>query len=362
MRTTLVVKPTRERIAHVLETARQMLDMEVAYLADTRDGFRTYAVVGEDGPIGAPDDEAVLFERACGLAVLRAQRNDLTASAGMEPTSGLAIAERLGEISCVGVPVVLCDGEVFGTFCCLGRQSHRQVKAREIQMMEFLGQLIADQLDYEQVEDERRTSELATRTITTLVAALEARDGYTEAHSEAVAELAVAIGHRLGIAGQDLADLQSIALLHDIGKLGIPDSVLRKPGPLDADEWVQMRRHPEIGAVLVSSMQSIAHLAPAIRAGHERWDGKGYPDELTREQIPVAARIVLIADAFHAMTSPRPYRAGLSPDQACIELEAHTGTQFWPEGVSAALEILAPRARARASWHEDALRESVFQN
>lgn len=191
----------------------------------------------------------------------------------------------------------------------------------------------------------RRQTELPSVQITggpvsALMGLLEARDGYIEEHSEAVAEMAGELGRCLGLEGQELDDVRTAATLHDIGKLGVPDAILNKPGPLSDDEWTVMRRHPEIGAELVESMRPLAHLAPVIRAGHERWDGTGYPDELAGEEIPLGARVILIADAVHAMISDRPYRHGIPLAQARGELQAHAGTQFWPEGVRAALEIL----------------------
>lgn len=186
-------------------------------------------------------------------------------------------------------------------------------------------------------------------TVGALIASLQVRDGYTQMHSEEVLGLAVAIGERLGLTEAQLADLRIVSVLHDIGKLGIPDAVLHKPGRLNDEEWALMRRHPEIGAELVGAMRPIAHLAPVIRAEHERWDGHGYPDGLRGEQIPLAARIVLIADAYHAMTSDRPYRKAMDHREACAELERHSGTQFWPAAVSCVLAILRAEAREAAA-------------
>jgi HD-GYP domain-containing protein (c-di-GMP phosphodiesterase class II) len=128
--------------------------------------------------------------------------------------------------------------------------------------------------------------------------------------------------------------------MHDIGKLGVSDAILRKPGTLTEAEWVEMRRHAEIGEHIIASTPELAHLAPTIRADHERWDGAGYPDGLAGEQIPLASRIVFVSDAYHAMTSERPYRAPLTPTEARGELERNAGSQFCPTVVAAALEVL----------------------
>ena len=131
-----------------------------------------------------------------------------------------------------------------------------------------------------------------------------------------------------------------VALLHDVGKLGVPEAILQKPGSLDEAEWLIMRSHSAMGERVVASVPSLAHLAPAIRAEHERWDGAGYPDGLAGTDIPLASRICLACDAWHAMTSDRPYRAALSEPEARAELQRHAGTQFCPRTVAALLAML----------------------
>src|SRR2546421_39461 len=125
------------------------------------------------------------------------------------------------------------------------------------------------------------------------------------------------------------------AELHDVGKLAIPDSILNKPGPLDQEEWAFMRRHTLIGERIVASAVSLREAAPIVRATHERWDGAGYPDGVGGEQIPLAARIIAVCDAFDAMVTTRPYRIGMSPEDALAELRRCAGTQFDPAVVDA---------------------------
>ena len=120
-----------------------------------------------------------------------------------------------------------------------------------------------------------------------------------------------------------------------MGKIGIPDAVLQKRGGLDEEEWKLMRQHPVIGGSIVAGTESLAHLAPMVRAEHERWDGAGYPDGLSGEQIPLPSRIVFACDAYHAMTSDRPYRSAMPISEAIGELERHRGSQFDPEVVAA---------------------------
>lgn len=168
-----------------------------------------------------------------------------------------------------------------------------------------------------------------------LLGALAARDNYTGSHSETVVELATGVAGRLGLSGHEVVAVRQVGLLHDIGKIGIPDSILQKPGTLDAAEWKLMRQHPVVGAKIVAGTESLAHLASMVRAEHERWDGGGYPDGLEGEQIPLASRIIFACDAYHAMTSDRPYRRAMPVDQALQELEHNAGSQFDPAVVAA---------------------------
>jgi PAS domain S-box-containing protein len=174
-----------------------------------------------------------------------------------------------------------------------------------------------------------------------LLAALDARDHYTGAHSEAVVDLSRAVALRLDLSEPKVEEVTQTALLHDIGKVGIPDSVLLKAGPLTELEWELMREHPAIGARIVSGLKPLAHLAPAVRAEHERWDGGGYPDGLSGTAIPVASRITFACDAYHAMISDRPYRKSLGHETATERLQNNAGSQFDPDVVSALIDVLA---------------------
>jgi putative nucleotidyltransferase with HDIG domain len=183
-----------------------------------------------------------------------------------------------------------------------------------------------------------------------LAAALATRDAYTWEHSVAVVWLALECAREIGLSEDAVVELHDVALLHDIGKLAVPDAILTKPGRLSEAEWDVMRRHPVVGAELLGGVETLRHLAPTVRAEHERWDGRGYPDGLAGEQIPVASRIVLACDAYHAMVSRRPYREPLTSRAARAELATNMGTQFWPEAAKALLSVLertAPRDRSQ---------------
>ena len=189
-------------------------------------------------------------------------------------------------------------------------------------------------------EERSRAAEAYGSVVRSLAAALSARDGYTGEHSNTVRDLAVAVGRAIGLEGRALAEVEAGALLHDVGKIGIPDAILHKPGPLDEAEWVLMREHPAIGERILRQLPGLADVALAVRHEHERWDGNGYPDGLAGEEIPLTSRIVLACDAFNALVSDRPYRRALTIDEAFAELERSAGTQFDPTVVAALLEHL----------------------
>jgi HD-GYP domain-containing protein (c-di-GMP phosphodiesterase class II) len=177
-----------------------------------------------------------------------------------------------------------------------------------------------------------------------LMAALEARDCDTEKHSHAVVSLALKVGVRMELSMEELRELESVAMLHDIGKLGIPDAILLHGGDLDDEQWAVMRKHVVYGAEMVALLPPLAQLAAGIRASHERWDGCGYPDALAGEEIPLSSRIVSVCDAYHAMTSDRPYRKAMGERRAVEELACHAGDQFCPKVVAATLLVLSEQA------------------
>jgi putative nucleotidyltransferase with HDIG domain len=161
-----------------------------------------------------------------------------------------------------------------------------------------------------------------------LVRALDARDTHTAGHSAAVAVYARDVALKLGLASDEVAKIQLAALLHDIGKIGVPSEVLHKEGELDEAEWELIRNHPEVGASIAGEAPIFREIAELIRSHHERPDGRGYPAGLGSDQIPLASAVIGIADAYNAMTSHRPYRAALSPEEAMEELRRGAGSQF----------------------------------
>jgi HD-GYP domain-containing protein (c-di-GMP phosphodiesterase class II) len=167
-----------------------------------------------------------------------------------------------------------------------------------------------------------------------LTAAIDAKDPYTWGHSERVARIAVRLGKQMGLPHAVLSDLYLAGLLHDIGKIGIRDSVLQKPGRLTPEEMDHIRQHAVIGDRLVSNLRPLSHLRPGVRNHHERWDGKGYPDGLGGEQVPLLARILAVADSCDAMMAARPYRPALPPARIDSIMVEGAGSQWDPDVIA----------------------------
>jgi diguanylate cyclase (GGDEF)-like protein len=197
-----------------------------------------------------------------------------------------------------------------------------------------LGSALRSALLYEQLD------RAYLGTAEALATALEAKDSYTAQHAHSIVQWAEAVGRQLGMDEAQLRDLRYGAVFHDIGKIAIPEAILNKQGPLNDAECEIMQRHTIVGEQILAPVEFLAGVRPIVRHEHERWDGEGYPDGLSGEDIPLGARIVLVCDAFHAMTSDRPYRTAMSHADARAELIAGAGTQFDPRIVDAFLAVL----------------------
>lgn len=186
-----------------------------------------------------------------------------------------------------------------------------------------------------------------TETIEALVSALEARDPYTEAHAGRIRDTAIALSVAMQVPVEQRRAIRLGSILHDVGKIGVSDSILLKPGPLTDEEWVVMRSHPEIGEKMLQGIDFLTPALPIVRHHHERWDGNGYPDRLTKQEIPIGARIVAVCDSYDAMTTDRPYRKAMSIEEACDELKRCSETQFDPDCVDLLVDVVAEMGESR---------------
>lgn len=182
--------------------------------------------------------------------------------------------------------------------------------------------------------------EMTTQTITAIANALDAKDTYTEGHAERVSAYSAHIAEKLGMSEEEVRNIRFVALFHDIGKIGVPDSVLNKPGRLSTEEFDQMKQHTVVGGEIIKDLDMIPGVFVGARYHHERYDGTGYPEGLKGAEIPQIARIIAVADAYDAMTTNRIYRNRLTNEQALSELEKGMGTQFDPDAVSALIDML----------------------
>jgi HD-GYP domain-containing protein (c-di-GMP phosphodiesterase class II) len=189
-----------------------------------------------------------------------------------------------------------------------------------------------------------RLQDMYLGAIGSLAAAIEARDPYTVGHSARVTQYAVAIAEGMGLTQPEIEELRLAGLLHDLGKIGVPDSILNKPGRLSEEEFSAIKMHPALSMRIIEPLPHLGNIIPIIYHHHEHFDGSGYMDGKSGEKIPLGARIITVADSFEAMTSDRPYRKALSRHEAMMELKRCSGSQFDPRVVSVFVDLLEKTA------------------
>jgi HD-GYP domain-containing protein (c-di-GMP phosphodiesterase class II) len=225
-------------------------------------------------------------------------------------------------------PLKLERGRVGALTATLG---DRVIEARELRLLAGLAH--QSKLAIENAEHYDNLERTFVSTVASLANALEANDEYTSSHARWITDMALLVGRELRLDREALKRLEFGALFHDIGKIGIPSEILQKPGPLTDEEFEIVKQHPELGERILAPIDRLADVRPIVRACHERWDGLGYPDGKAELEIPIEARIVLVCDAFHAMTTDRPYRGRLPAEEAVRRLRASAGSQFDPNVV-----------------------------
>lgn len=239
--------------------------------------------------------------------------------------------------SIIAVPL-LTKGKLIGVVEVLNKKNNKQFNEEDKSLLEAFANQAAVAIEnaklYENLND------MFLNTVKSLAAAIETKDIYTRGHSERVTKYSELIAKELGLPDSDIKDLKLAGLLHDIGKIGIDESILRKPSKLTNAEFQEIKKHPVFAANILESIPQMKVIIPAIKHHHERYDGQGYPDGLKDNDIPYFARILSVADTFDAMTSNRPYRDALPIERCLQEIKACSGTQFDPEIVNAAIKVL----------------------
>ena len=219
--------------------------------------------------------------------------------------------------------------------------SGREMETEERRLLETLAMQAAVAIENARLFEE--TQKTYYETLKSLATALEARDAYTQGHSERVAGLSIEIAKKMEIPEEERKEIYSVALLHDIGKIGVRDEILLKPDALTADEWKIIQGHPVFGDAILTPLKFLSKVAGMVKHHHERWDGAGYPSKLKGEEIPIASRIVAAADTFDALTSDRPYRDRKTKEEAVSIIKAEAGKQFDPRIVDALLKAIGER-------------------
>jgi putative nucleotidyltransferase with HDIG domain len=334
--------------AMMMFSIRQYVTRTEQGVAEVRRANEELSVANEELATRNADLQALL-RFAGGLAARAHDRTELVAYAEQALTRITGGQVRMGGADGDGSVELVAGGTVVGTLDV--ELSAAPDEARWLRLREAIVPQLATAIESAELVEHVRKTHLAT--IAALSKSMEAKDFYTGGHTERVAGVAVALARRLGYHGAELDAVEVGALLHDIGKIGIPERILQKPGPLDEDEWAIMKEHPVISEYILSEVDLHPIVLQVARSSHERIDGGGYPDGKAGDEIPLPARIVLVADAFDALTSDRPYRLGRSIPDAIEELQAHAGTQFCPVVIEAIERLYAdePEVLGAATAH-----------
>lgn len=242
--------------------------------------------------------------------------------------SAPAVMDGIRTAACLPLNV---NGQVVGGLDVSFKSEHT-FGADELDLLKTLAEQAAVAIQNAQLTEQIHESYLST--IRALAATVEAKDAYTRGHSEVVRQLAIATGRQLGLSNTQLETLNIAALFHDIGKIAVPESILNKPGKLTEEEWVTMRHHPIVGENILRKVPALAEVATIVRHHHERYDGRGYPDQISSHDHLLAA-IISVCDTYQAMTSDRPYRSAMPHPVAVHEIRKNAGSQFVPEVVDA---------------------------
>ena len=341
------VAGTLARVGDIAQVGREVLSHASEVLSPDFGGFVTYdAARGRSRVLAATGSspgklgwQPVERDSLTWQAMNRAEPVLLTE---MTDTEREALRREFGSAaddagSVLVVPTRAAD-EAMGVILLINGRNRPPFSSVDARRMTALAAQAAVSTRHLRLYEESK--EIFLSTVWALAAAVDAKDGYTHGHSQRVAQYAVTLGRELGFDQQEVERLELSAVLHDVGKIGVPEAVLNKPGRLTTAEMTIMRTHPEKGADILSSIRAMRDIVPGVRHHHERFDGMGYPDGLKGGNIPLSARIILVADTFDAMTSTRPYRTAMPVRAAHDEIARCSGTQFDPRLAEVFMDLI----------------------
>lgn len=356
----------RSMMIDALRVLSREMDARAGYvmLIDTEDSDRLITEVAFSSEGGFPFPESA--ERGVGLTGYAVKMGQPISVHGSDESLFQLEGAGISAPSAVSVPLIARNysdqgqashEQVLGAVTLLGNSPHSFSHPEDLQILPSLGSVIAAAIANARMESRQRETFL--KTLESLAKSLEARDTYTRGHSQRVCDVSLLIGEKLGLSPEALEELRIGTILHDIGKIGVPDSILNKPSRLDNDEFVIMKQHPVIGYEICRPLCLSEGVLMIIRNHHEKLDGSGYPDGLKGGELPLSLRIVCVADAFDAMSSRRPYRHVMDIAHVLAELSKGAGTQFDSVVVEVLRELLPQNAMQdiyREQWYpEEAL-------
>ena len=330
----------RELLTKIMSTATKVMRCETStvYLVDDQTHELYFHIVSGDPNVGAKLQE-IRLPLGTGLAGWCAQNNKpiIVPDTEKDPRFFKGADKKSGFVtrSMICVPMRLKD-KVIGVLQVLNRTGTIPFNDHDLEMLENMANQAVSSIENARLYENIQKVYLST--IEVLATAIDAKDPYTQGHSRRVTQYSVAIAEEMNLTPKEVEDIRYAGLLHDVGKIGIKDSIIRKPGRLTDEEYAIIKKHPAIGAKILRPVDFLADKIPGVLHHHEYYDGRGYPDHLTGETIPLAGRIICVADAFDAMTTNRPYRKGLTVKTAVGELKKFSGKQFDPDCVEAFLK------------------------
>lgn len=330
----------RELLTKIMSTATKVMRCETStvYLVDDQTNELYFHIVSGDPNVGAKLQE-IRLPMGTGLAGWCAQNNKpvIVPDTERDPRFFKGADKKSGFVtrSMICVPMRLKD-RVVGVLQVLNRTGEIPFNDHDLETLENVANQAVSAIENARLYENIQKVYLST--IEVLATAIDAKDPYTQGHSRRVTQYSVAIAEEMNLTTKEIENIRYAGLLHDVGKIGIKDSIIRKPGRLTDEEYAIIKMHPAIGAKILRPVDFLADKIPGVLHHHEYYDGRGYPDHLTGLTIPLAGRIICVADAFDAMTTNRPYRKGLSVNTAVGELKKFSGKQFDPECVEAFLK------------------------